>query len=126
MSRPFTLIVCRAGCDGPAGASVMEPLRDAVRTTFHGILVATACHHDVLRCDAFGPYGSGARGLFAVAQPCTTDRRPCGLPTRLGPITGPDDAAAVAAWLRAGLPDDGTLPKRLRAAPPPRAVARLN
>ncbi|WP_249416852.1 hypothetical protein [Streptomyces sp. TS71-3] len=44
----------------------------------------------------------------------------------LGPLVGTADAEAVAAWLRAGMPDDGTLPARLRAAPPPRHVAHLN
>ena len=126
MPRPFTLVVCRAGCDGPAASAVMDSLRDAVRTAPHGVLVATARLRGVLRCDASGPYGSAARGLFAVVQPCDTDRRPCGMPIRLGPVTGPADAAAVGAWLRAGIPDDDTLPQRLRAAPPPRAVAHLN
>ncbi|MFE3166307.1 hypothetical protein [Streptomyces sp. NPDC059224] len=36
------------------------------------------------------------------------------------------DAEAVGAWLRAGMPDDGTLPDRLRAAPAPQQVAHLN
>ncbi|WP_405496405.1 hypothetical protein [Streptomyces sp. NBC_00096] len=36
------------------------------------------------------------------------------------------DAESVAVWLRAGMPDDGTLPSRLRPAPAPQQVAHLN
>jgi integrase len=36
------------------------------------------------------------------------------------------DAAAVAVWLRAGMPDDDTLPHTVRAAPSPRRAAHLN
>ncbi|MFJ1535448.1 hypothetical protein ACIOFV_44970 [Streptomyces mirabilis] len=45
---------------------------------------------------------------------------------RLGPLATVADAAAVGAWLRAGMPDDGTLPRRLRAAPGPQHVVHLN
>ncbi|MDF3289840.1 hypothetical protein [Streptomyces silvisoli] len=64
--------------------------------------------------------------IFAVVQPCDTRRRPTGTPTRLGPLTDPADATAVSRWLHAGPPDDGSLPRRLLASPPARAVAGLN
>ncbi|WP_199835948.1 hypothetical protein [Streptomyces sp. TP-A0356] len=44
----------------------------------------------------------------------------------LGPLVTEADAEAVGVWLRAGMPDDGTLPDRLRAAPTPWQVARLD
>ncbi|MBC9724909.1 hypothetical protein H8R17_08030 [Streptomyces sp. TRM68367] len=59
-------------------------------------------------------------------QPCATDRRPTGPVVRLGPLVTEADAGAVGAWLRAGMPDDGTLPVRLRAAPAPWQVTHLN
>ncbi|MFD5513098.1 hypothetical protein ACFWIB_35840 [Streptomyces sp. NPDC127051] len=36
------------------------------------------------------------------------------------------DAETVAVWLRAGMPDDGTLPSRLCPAPAPQHVAHVN
>ncbi|WP_269855894.1 hypothetical protein [Streptomyces sp. RPT161] len=125
-SRPFTLVVCRAGCDAPQAAAVLERLRDAVRSCPHGVLVTTGCLGGILQCDALTPHRSSVRGIFAVVQPCDTRRRPTGRPTRLGPLTDHTDATAVSRWLRAGLPDDGSLPRRLLASPPARAVAGLN
>ncbi|MFJ9543879.1 hypothetical protein ACIRPX_42645 [Streptomyces sp. NPDC101225] len=54
------------------------------------------------------------------------DRRPAGAVVRLGPLVGEADAEAIGSWLRAGMPDDGSLPDGLRAAPAPWRVARLN
>jgi hypothetical protein len=54
------------------------------------------------------------------------DRRPTGGVVRIGPIVTVADAEAVGVWLRGGMPDDGTLPERLRATPAPWQVARLN
>lgn len=125
-NRPFTLVVCGAGCHGPSSSAVMAHLREAVRGCPHGVLVTTGCLATVLHCDTEGPYGAGVRGPFAVVQPCDTRRNPVAAPTRLGPITCPDDASAIGAWLRAGLPDDGSLPAPLRATPPLRSVAPLN
>ncbi|MGW3001013.1 hypothetical protein [Streptomyces sp. NPDC001155] len=59
-------------------------------------------------------------------QPCGADRRPGGVVVRLGPLVTEADAEVVGAWLRAGMPDDGSLPDRLRAEPAPRQVAHLN
>ncbi len=116
-SRPFTLVVC-ASC--PAGTSrLMDGLRRAVRGCPHGVLVCTGCLAKVLHCRR-------DRGLHAAVQPCTADRRPAGAVVRLGPLVTAADAEAVGTWLRAGMPDDGTLPDRLRAAPAPQHVARLN
>ncbi|WP_031479734.1 hypothetical protein [Streptomyces bicolor] len=115
--RPFTLVVC-AGCDD-ADEEVMDGLRRAVRSCRHGIMVSTGCLEWFLHCRR-------QRGVHAAVQPCAADRRPTGAVVRLGPLRTEADAAAVGAWLRAGMPDDGTLPDRLRAAPAPRQVARLN
>ncbi|WP_217238524.1 hypothetical protein [Streptomyces sp. AC555_RSS877] len=116
-SRPFTLVVC-ASCH--AGTSrLMDGLRRAVRGCPHGVLVSTGCLAKVLHCRR-------DRGLHAAVQPCTADRRPAGAVVRLGPLVTAADAEAVGTWLRAGMPDDGTLPDRLRAAPAPQHVARLN
>lgn len=125
-SRPFTLAVCRTGCDGTQAAAVMEHLRQAVRSCPHGVLITTGCLRGILRCDAHGPYRSSVRGLFALVQPCDSRRRPNGRPTRVGPLADVADATVVSGWLRAGLPDDGSLPERLLAAPSPQAVAHLN
>ncbi|WP_369394395.1 hypothetical protein AB5J72_47840 [Streptomyces sp. CG1] len=59
-------------------------------------------------------------------QPCGGDRRPRGVVVRLGPLVTEADAEVVGAWLRAGMPDDGSLPDRLRAEPAPLQVAHLN
>ena len=59
-------------------------------------------------------------------QPCTADRRPSGSVVRIGPLVTEADAEAVGEWLRAGMPEDGTLPDRLRAAPAPWHFAHLN
>ncbi|OIJ97678.1 hypothetical protein [Streptomyces monashensis] len=117
-SRPFTLVVC-GSCRTAAGNQVMEGLRRAVRACPHGVMVSTGCLEMVLHC-------RGGRGVHAAAQPCEADRRPSGAVVRLGPLVSEADAEAVAAWLGAGMPEDGTLPDRLRTAPAPRWVARLN
>jgi hypothetical protein len=82
-------------------------------------MVSTGCLSDLLHCRR-------TAGLHAAVQPCTTDRSPSGTVVRLGPITGEADAEAISAWLLTGMPDDGTLPRRLRTAPAPRHVAPLN
>lgn len=116
--RPFTLVVC-GFCDAAATGRVMDALRRAVRGCPHGVMVSAGCLEKVLHC-------RGRRGVYAAVQPCSADRRPTGAVVRLGPLTAEADVEAVAAWLRDGMPDDGTLPDRLRAAPSPRRVAHLN
>ncbi|MGY5125149.1 hypothetical protein [Streptomyces nigrescens] len=98
---------------------MLDRLREAVRTCPHGILIATGCLGGLLRC-------APAVGLYAAVQPCAKDRTPSGPVIRLGPIATEADADLVGAWLRAGMPGDGTLPQGLRAAPAPRHVAHLN
>lgn len=68
------------------------------------------------------PHGPG----YAAVQPCAVDRRPSGSVARLGPIATVADAEALSAWLRRGMPDDDTLPDRLRAVPSPAGAAHLN
>ncbi|MFI6931180.1 hypothetical protein [Streptomyces sp. NPDC050287] len=114
--RPFTLVV-RASCD-PATEQVMDGPRRAVRGCRHGVMVPTGCLRKVLHC-------RHPRGLYAAVQPCAADREPSGTVVRLGPLVTADDAEAVGSWLRAGMPEDGTLPGRLRAAPAPQN-AHLN
>ncbi|MEU6493409.1 hypothetical protein [Streptomyces sp. NPDC046984] len=82
-------------------------------------MVSTGCLEKVLHCRR----GSG---LYAAVQPCGVDRRPTGAVVRLGPLVSEADAEAIGAWLRADMPDDGMLPDRLRVAPSPCQVARLN
>ncbi|MCX5450792.1 hypothetical protein [Streptomyces nigrescens] len=98
---------------------MLDRLREAVRTCPHGILVAAGCLGGLLRCTRAG-------GLHSVVQPCAKDRTASGPVMRLGPIVTEADADLVGAWLRAGMPDDGTLPHGLRAAPAPRHTAHLN
>ncbi|MQY39626.1 hypothetical protein SRB17_76530 [Streptomyces sp. RB17] len=117
-SCPFTLVVC-GSCRAAARGRVMDGLRRAVRECPHGVMVSTGCLGRVLHCRR-------GRGLHAAVQPCGVDRAPTGAVVRLGPLVTEADAEAVGAWLRAGMPDDGTLPDRLRAAPAPQQVARLN
>ena len=115
--RPFALVVCsscRAATD-----QMMDVLRRAVRDCPHGVMVSTGCLETVLHCRR-------DRGLHAAVQPCAVDRRPTGGVVRIGPIITDADAEAVGVWLRDGVPDDGTLPERLRATPAPWQVARLN
>jgi hypothetical protein len=115
--RFFTLVACassRAVTD-----EVMDGLRQAVRGRPHGVMVSTGCLGIVLHCRR-------RRGLHAAVQPCAVDHRPTGAVVRIGPLATAADAEAVGAWLRTGMPDDGTLPDRLRAAPAPRHVARSN
>ncbi|MGW3957008.1 hypothetical protein ACWEKM_40365 [Streptomyces sp. NPDC004752] len=94
-------------------------LRRAVHDSPHGVMISTGCPRKVIDC-------AGRRGLHAVVRPCTACRSPTGAAVRLGPLATAADAAAVGAWLRAGMPGDGTLPGRLRAAPVLRHVAHLN
>ncbi|MEU8029599.1 hypothetical protein AB0C13_13350 [Streptomyces sp. NPDC049099] len=82
-------------------------------------MVSTGCLGTVLHCRS-------GRGLHAAVQPCGVDGRPSSVVVRLGPLVTEADAEAVGAWLRAGMPDDGTLPDRLRAAPAPQQGADLN
>ncbi|MER6129460.1 hypothetical protein ABT173_44280 [Streptomyces sp. NPDC001795] len=117
-SRPFTLVVC-GSCRAPARGRVMDALRRAVRECPHGVMVSTGCLARVLHCRR-------RCGLHATVQPCGADRRPSGVAVGLGPLVTEADAEVVGAWLRAGMPDDGTLPDRLRAAPAPQQVAHLN
>jgi hypothetical protein len=116
--RPFTLVVC-GSCHAAATGRVMDGLRRAVRGCPHGVMVSTGCLAQVLHCRS-------GRGLYAAVQACGVDRRPAGAVVRLGPLATEADAEAVGQWLRAGMPDDGTLPDRLRAAPAPRKAAQLN
>ncbi|MER5548459.1 hypothetical protein ACWDBD_03815 [Streptomyces sp. NPDC001118] len=116
--RPFTLVVC-GSCDAAATGRLMDGLRRAVRGCPHGVMVSTGCLGKMLRCRS-------GRGLHAAVQPCGVDRRPRGAVVRLGPLVTEADAEVVGAWLRAGMPDDGSLPDRLRAEPAPRQVAHLN
>ncbi|MEU6665601.1 hypothetical protein [Streptomyces sp. NPDC046727] len=97
----------------------MDVLRLAVSTCPHGVMVSTGCLDRFLHCRA-------GYGLYAAVQPCRADRRPTGAVVRLGPIATRAEAEAVAAWLRAGMPADGSLVETLRAAPAPRQVAHLN
>ncbi|MFJ8098089.1 hypothetical protein [Streptomyces griseofuscus] len=106
--HPFTLVAC-AACEAATG-QVMDELRRVVRDSPQGVVISTGCLRTVLDC-------AGRRGLHAVVQPCTADRSPTGTVMRLGPLVTVADAEAVGAWLRAGMPDDGTLPDRLRSAP---------
>ncbi|MEU2736089.1 hypothetical protein ABZ656_11810 [Streptomyces sp. NPDC007095] len=82
-------------------------------------MVSTGCLTKLLHC-------RHGQGLYAAVQSCMVDRRPTGAVVRLGPLVTEADAEAVGAWLLAGMPDDGTLPDRLRAAPAPQHVAHLN
>ncbi|MBD0841328.1 MULTISPECIES: hypothetical protein [unclassified Streptomyces] len=116
--RPFTLVVC-ATCRDAADDHVMDVLRRAVRACSHGVMISTGCLDRFLHCRS-------GRGLYAAVQPCAADRRAVGAVVRLGPIATRADAEAVAAWLRAGMPDDGSLAESLLAAPAPRQVAHLN
>ncbi|MFF3511274.1 hypothetical protein [Streptomyces sp. NPDC002573] len=116
--RPFTLVVC-GSCGADATGRVMDALRRAVRAGPHGVMVVTGCLEQVLHC-------RWGRDVHAAVQPCGIDRRPSGAVVRLGPLVTEADAETVAAWLEAGMPDDGTLPDRLRAAPAPRRVAHFN
>ena len=115
---PFTLVVC-GSCHAGARGRVMDGLRRAVRGCPHGVMVSTGCLGRVLHCHS-------GRGLHAAVQPCGVDRTPTGIVVRLGPLVTEADTEAVGAWLRAGMPDDGTLPDRLRTAPAPQQVADLN
>ncbi|MEU6098767.1 hypothetical protein [Streptomyces sp. NPDC047079] len=115
--HPFTLAVCTS-CQS-ATDQVRDELRRVVRDSAHGVMISTGCLREILDC-------AGRRGLHAAVQPSAVDRRPTGAVVRLGPLVTAADGAAVGAWLRAGMPDDGTLPDRLRAGPGPRHVAHLN
>ncbi|MEU9245367.1 hypothetical protein [Streptomyces shenzhenensis] len=117
-SRPFTLVVC-GSCEAAATGQVMDGLRRAVRACPHGVMVSTGCLEKVLHCRR-------DHGLHAAVQPRGVGRRPTGAVARLGPLLTEADAEVVGEWPRAGMPDDGTLPDRLRAAPAPRQVAHLN
>ncbi|MGW7817685.1 hypothetical protein ACWGLF_06020 [Streptomyces puniciscabiei] len=117
-SRPFTLVVC-GSCRAAARGRPMDELRRAVQQCPHGVMVSTGCLGKVLHCRR-------GRGLYAAVQPCGVDRTPAGSVVRLGPLVTEADAVAIGAWLRAGMPDDGTLPDRLRAGPAPQQVAHLN
>ncbi len=118
-NRPFTLVVCGSCRGGSEGDEVMESLRKAVQGSSHGVLVSTGCLGKLLDCRR-------RHGLYAAVQPCAVDRRPSGPVARLGPIANVADAEALSAWLRRGMPDDGTLPDRLRAVPSPAGAAHLN
>ncbi|WP_421106457.1 hypothetical protein [Streptomyces sp. NEAU-S77] len=83
------------------------------------MLVSTGCLGKILDCRR-------RRGLYAAVQPCAVDRKPSGPVVRAGPIVTIADAEALGTWLRRGMPDDGSLPDRLRAAPAPSHVAHLN
>ncbi|MFE2441410.1 hypothetical protein ACH4TQ_12110 [Streptomyces sp. NPDC021218] len=115
--RAFTLVVC-ASCEAATGR-VMDGLRRAVRDSSQGVMVSTGCLERLVDCRR-------QRGVHAAVQPCTADRRPSGPVVRIGPLVTEADVEAVGEWLRAGMPEDGTLPDRLRAAPAPRHVAHLN
>jgi hypothetical protein len=115
--RPFTLVVC-GSCEADTDR-VIDGLRRAIRGCPHGVMVSTGCLGRFLRC-------RGQHGVHAAVQPCAADRRPTGAVVRLGPLVSEADADAVGAWLRAGMPDSGTLPDRLRAAPAAQHVAHLN
>lgn len=117
-NRPFTLVAC-TDCRDCADEQVVHRLRQGVSRCPHGVMVATRCLRGLLRCRS-------SHGLHAAVQPCSEDREPRGVVTRLGPIRTEADAEAVVAWLLAGMPDDDTLPGLLRAGPSPHHSAHLN
>jgi hypothetical protein len=110
--QPYTAIACSAApC--AHGASLLVPrVREAIRSSPHGVLVTTGCLLGAARCQR-GPVDDS--GAYLLVQPCGPDRRPRGTVIGIGPVLTRADAAAVAAWLADGRLDAARLHPRLRA-----------
>jgi hypothetical protein len=105
--QPFTLAIC-GGCEPGAAEQVVEGLRPSIRRCPHGVLVSASCLLGGLSCRA------RTSGVFAVLQPCSTDRVSTSAAVLLGPISR-DDITAVRGWLEAGAWEERSLPEHLRA-----------
>jgi hypothetical protein len=121
----FTVIVCRSATCGRGGSGgvaehLFGALREAVRSTRHGVLVSTGCLLGHATCAGRAP------GPVVLVQPCDAERAPLGPAVRIGPLSSAADVEALAAWLRAGLLDPGLLPARLLGVHRRMAAAPLN
>ncbi len=107
MAEGFTVVVCQADACGTAPA-LMPALRGVVRSTRHGVLIASGCTLGTLTCR------SRAAGTVVLVQPCDVDRRPVGSAVHVGPLRTRSDVADLVSWLRAGNLDAAALPWWLR------------
>lgn len=107
---------CGSGDDATVSAQVVETLREAVRTSGHGVLLSSGCM--VGAACARRPVAP-----VVVLQPCDEHRRPTSCALAVGPLRTDADVVALGAWLRAGDLDPRLLPSHLldlarRAAAP--------
>ncbi len=96
---PFTVALCRAdGCAGQCADDLLDRLRETVRKSPGGVLVATGCLRGPLSCGGSGEKG----GAFLVVQPCGDNRQPSGAAIPIGPIHSEEQVETLCRWLRQG------------------------
>jgi hypothetical protein len=110
--QPYTAIACQAGPCARGASLLVQRLREAIRRSPHGVLIATGCLLGAARCQRGPAHDTGA---YLLVQPCDAGRRPDGNVIGIGPVLTTADAAAVAAWVAGGSLDAARLPPRLRA-----------
>lgn len=110
----FTAVICDTCADG---GQDLEPLRETVRRSPHGMLVRVHCPLGMVYCHA--REASTSAGRVVLVQPCTASRIPLGSAVIVGPVRTADDLAAVARWLETTPIDESALPARLRRIPHP-------
>lgn len=116
-THPFTAILCHGPACGPDPEPDEGPLgalRECVRRNRHGVLISAGCLLDRLTCRTVAGTAQRPAGPLLVVQPCRNDRSPIGPAHWLGPLSTPDDIAAVCRWLDAGDLSILALPAHLR------------
>lgn len=111
--QPFTVVVCRGNACGHARAqAVIDGLRASIRRHPHAVLMSADCVLGPVSCHA-SAVAAQRSGPLLLVQDCTEDRVPQGPAWWVGPVTDPEDIAAVRHWLDNGHPHTAGLPPHL-------------
>lgn len=122
----FTIVVCRGSGCAHSELAVVDPLRTSIRRCPHGVLVISGCVLGPMLCRAWNQAGADAQSVFALVQPCDTERRPAGPVVPVGPLRTRDDVDVLCRWLEAGELTRERLATRLLPDPAPTRRASWN
>lgn len=117
----YVAICCAApGCRHAGSADTHRVLRECVHTSRYGVLVVGGCVCGSLTCR------TRAAGQMVILQAAGPQAEPHGPAVFVGPLTSPEDLAAVRGALRGGRFNRRRLPDHLVALHHRRRAARWN